>query len=59
MRYTSYQANLHIDEEGICNACRSYEKRKVDWEKSAGKELLVLLDKYRRNMDLIGIALFL
>lgn len=41
--------DLHLDEEGICNACRSYEKRKeVDWEKR-GKELLVLLDKYRRN----------
>ena len=26
--------DLHLDEEGICNACRSYEKRKeVDWEK--------------------------
>ena len=41
--------DLHLDEEGICNACRSYEKRKeVDWEKR-GTELLVLLDKYRRN----------
>ena len=41
--------DLHLDEEGICNACRSYEKRKeVDWEKR-GKELLVLLDKYRKH----------
>ena len=41
--------DLHIDDEGICNACRSYEKRKdVDWDKRR-KELLVLLDKYRRN----------
>jgi N-acetyl sugar amidotransferase len=41
--------DLHLDEEGICNACRSYEKRKeVDWEKR-GKELLILLDKYRKH----------
>lgn len=24
--------DLHLDEEGVCNACRSYENRKeVDW----------------------------
>ena len=41
--------DLHLDEEGICNACRSYEKRKeVDWEKR-GKELLIILDKYRKH----------
>lgn len=41
--------DLHLDEEGICNACRSYEKRKeVDWEKR-GKELLILLEKYRKH----------
>lgn len=41
--------DLHIDEEGVCNACRSYEKRKdVDWDRRRG-ELLVLLEKYRRN----------
>ena len=39
--------NLFLDEEGICNACRSYENRKVvDWEKRK-TELLTLLDKYR------------
>jgi len=39
--------DLHIDEEGICNACRSYETRKVvDWD-ARRKELCVVLDKYR------------
>ncbi len=41
--------DLHIDEEGICNACRSMEKRKeVDWDKRKN-ELLVVLDKYRQH----------
>ncbi|TGM60701.1 N-acetyl sugar amidotransferase [Leptospira vanthielii] len=41
--------DLHIDEDGICNACRSYEKRKeIDWDKRK-EELLVLLDKYRNK----------
>ncbi len=40
--------DLHIDDEGICNACRSYEKRKeVDWD-ARYNELLVILDRYRR-----------
>lgn len=39
--------NLHLDEEGICNACRSYENRKeVNWEKRK-EELEILLDKYK------------
>lgn len=41
--------DLHIDGEGVCNACRSYEKRKeVDWDQRKS-ELLVLLEKYRRH----------
>jgi N-acetyl sugar amidotransferase len=41
--------DLHIDEEGVCNACRSYEKRKeVDWDLRKS-ELLALLGKYRRQ----------
>lgn len=41
--------DLHIDEEGVCNACRSYEKREeVDWSQRK-QELLGLLEKYRRN----------
>ena len=40
---------LHIDEEGICDACRHAEnKEKIDWEKRH-EELLRLLDSYRRN----------
>lgn len=39
--------DLHIDEEGVCNACRSYEKRvEVDWV-ARRKELDIIVDKYR------------
>lgn len=39
--------DLLLDEEGVCNACRSYEKRKaVDWDQRA-KELKEVLDRYR------------
>jgi N-acetyl sugar amidotransferase len=45
----STKPDLHIDEVGVCNACRSYEKRdEVDWNVRKG-ELLILLDKYRRH----------
>ena len=41
--------DLHLDNEGVCNACRSYEKRKeVDWD-SRHKELLELLEQYRQR----------
>lgn len=41
--------DLLIDDEGICNACRSYENRKqIDWEQRR-RELLQLLDRYRRH----------
>ena len=40
--------DLHLDEEGVCNACRSYEKRKeIDWD-VRHDELLRVLEKYRR-----------
>src|SRR5512138_795867 len=40
---------MHIDEEGICDACRQADiKEKIDWQKRE-EELLQLLDKYRRN----------
>ncbi len=40
---------LHIDEEGVCDACRYAEKKEqIDWE-SRETELLRLLDKYRRD----------
>ena len=41
--------DLQLDEEGICNACRSYEKRKtIDWD-SRRSQLLQLLEKYRKT----------
>ena len=40
--------DLHLDDEGVCNACRSYEKRpEVNWEQRY-QELLQILEKYRR-----------
>ena len=40
---------LHIDEEGICDACRqAVIKEKINW-KEREQELLRLLDTYRRN----------
>jgi N-acetyl sugar amidotransferase len=40
---------LHIDEEGVCDACRhAEEKERIDWN-AREKELLKLLDKYRRT----------
>jgi N-acetyl sugar amidotransferase len=40
--------DLQLDDEGVCNACRSYEMRKeVDWD-LRHKELLQVLEKYRR-----------
>jgi N-acetyl sugar amidotransferase len=40
--------DLHLDGEGICNACRSYDKRKeVDWD-ARRTELQEVLEKYRR-----------
>ena len=41
--------DLHLDDEGICNACRSYEERKkVNWD-ARNLELLQILEKYRRK----------
>lgn len=43
----STKPDLHLDEDGICNACRSYEARKeVNWSERR-KELDKILDKYR------------
>lgn len=40
--------DLHIDEGGVCNACRSYENRKqINWDERY-KELLNLLEKFRK-----------
>lgn len=39
--------DLLIDEEGVCNACRSFEKRvEIDWD-ARKKELLQVLERYR------------
>jgi N-acetyl sugar amidotransferase len=41
--------DLQMDAEGICSACRYYEKRQeVDWDLRS-RELVGLLDKYRSN----------
>lgn len=41
--------DLHLDDEGVCNACRSYEHRKqVDWD-ARYRELPQILEKYRRH----------
>jgi N-acetyl sugar amidotransferase len=41
--------DLHIDEQGVCNACRAYERRReVDWD-SRRAELLAVLEPYRRG----------
>ena len=41
--------DLCLDDAGICNACRNYENRSnVNWDERY-KELLVILDKYRRT----------
>ena len=47
MPYT--RPDLHLDEEGVCNACRSYESRKlVNWDLRR-QELRIILDRYQRN----------
>lgn len=39
--------DLHFDDQGVCSACRSYEKRTItDWD-TRHKELVTLLDRYR------------
>jgi N-acetyl sugar amidotransferase len=41
--------DLYLDDAGVCNACRSYEKRtEVDWN-ARHKELLQVLEKYRHR----------
>jgi N-acetyl sugar amidotransferase len=45
----STKPDLLLDEEGVCNACRAYENRKeVDWEERR-RELLEVLERYRKN----------
>ena len=43
------KTSMNIDEEGVCDACRNAEQKdNINWEERE-KELLKLLDKYRRN----------
>jgi N-acetyl sugar amidotransferase len=45
----STKPDLTIDQDGICNACRSYENRaRIDWDVRY-QELLIILDKYRNK----------
>lgn len=45
----SVKTSINIDSNGICDACKNaYEKEQIDWD-SREKELLELLDKYRRS----------
>jgi len=44
----STKPDLHIDEEGVCSACRAYQNRQyVDWE-ARKKELVTILARHRR-----------
>lgn len=45
----SAHRTMHIDEEGICDACRFADKKEeIDW-KQREEKLVELLDKYRKN----------
>ncbi len=45
----STKTTLHIDEEGVCDACKFAEqKENIDWRKREA-ELIQLCDKYRRS----------
>ncbi len=47
----STKPDLHIDAEGVCNACRAYENRQhVDWNVRR-RELLDILDRHRKSGD--------
>ena len=52
----STKPDLHLDEHGVCNACRAYENRKhTDWDERKS-QLLKLIEKYRNagsNWDCI------
>ena len=45
----STKPDLHLDEDGVCNACRSYEKREeIDWSVRRN-ELVSILDRYKNK----------
>jgi N-acetyl sugar amidotransferase len=46
---SSAHKTMNIDEDGVCDACKFAEKKEqIDWA-AREKELLELLDKYRKN----------
>jgi N-acetyl sugar amidotransferase len=48
-RADSKKVTMHMDDEGICDACRFAEKKEqIEW-KTREDELLRLLEKHRRN----------
>eukprot|EP01156_Anaeramoeba_ignava_P017849 Anaeramoba_ignava/a90155_52.p1 GENE.a90155_52~~a90155_52.p1 ORF type:complete len:379 (-),score=2.72 a90155_52:1854-2990(-) len=56
----STKPDLHFDENGVCDACRSQEakNKKIDWEKRE-KEFLELVKKYKVHPDydcIIGVS---
>ncbi len=56
----STKPDLHFDDEGVCDACRSQEAKneKIDWTKRE-KEFLELVKKYKTNKDydcVIGVS---
>ncbi len=45
----SKKLTIHLDNEGVCDACKtSVKKMAIDWEKRE-QELIALCDKYRSN----------
>lgn len=47
---------IKFNEEGICSACQSYERRKsIDWNKRY-QELEILCDKYRGEITEVMIV---
>lgn len=48
-KLTSRHRTMNIDQDGICDACRFAErKEQINWQERE-KELIELLDKYRKN----------
>ncbi|MCK5163236.1 MAG: N-acetyl sugar amidotransferase [Desulfobacula sp.] len=52
--------DLHFDDEGVCDACRSQEAKndRINWEKRK-KEFLSIVDMYKKNHDydcVIGVS---
>mgnify|MGYP001559839776 CR=1 FL=1 len=44
--YPDTKPDLHFDEEGVCSACRAYERRpQIDWE-ARKADLAQLLDRH-------------